>query len=327
MQIIRHMLHEDVDMVQRAIERIRFFEPNALQMHENGYYVAYSGGKDSAVIAELCRMAGVKFELVNNHTTVDPPELVYHVRREFERYRAMGIPCSVNMPMESMWQLIARKCTVPTRKIRYCCDVFKEAGGEGRFVITGVRWAESESRKSKSGMFQKNKKDENGKYIYVNDNEEAKRMIEQCPTKGKLTLNPIIDWTDEEVWAFLRGIRTAKGKRLERKELMNRLLGTRKGMLRTCKLYDEGHKRLGCIGCPLTGADQMDTEFKKWPKYERAYMRAFSKMLAERERKKMDTYMHDIKDADGVMLFFKGKKKYAKQEEGQTDMFNAGIIG
>ena len=71
-KIIRHRLDGDVDMVQRSIERIRFFEANALDMNENGYYVAYSGGKDSAVIAELCKMAGVKFELVNNHTTVDP---------------------------------------------------------------------------------------------------------------------------------------------------------------------------------------------------------------------------------------------------------------
>ena len=66
------------DKVQIAIERLRFYEP------EEGYYLAYSGGKDSDAILELAKMAGVKFDAHHNLTTIDPPELVYHVRKHPE---------------------------------------------------------------------------------------------------------------------------------------------------------------------------------------------------------------------------------------------------
>ena len=60
--------------VEVAIQRIKTFEP------EEGYYLAFSGGKDSIVCKELLTMAGVKFESYYNHTTVDPPELIYYIR-------------------------------------------------------------------------------------------------------------------------------------------------------------------------------------------------------------------------------------------------------
>lgn len=55
------------DKVQAAIETLKAFEP------AEGYVVEYSGGKDSEVILELAKMAGVKFEAAYNATTVDPP--------------------------------------------------------------------------------------------------------------------------------------------------------------------------------------------------------------------------------------------------------------
>ena len=54
--------------VEKAIMRLKAFEP------PDGYYVAYSGGKDSDVIRILAQLAGVKHELVHNLTTVDAPE-------------------------------------------------------------------------------------------------------------------------------------------------------------------------------------------------------------------------------------------------------------
>ena len=46
------------DKVAEAIQRLQSFEP------ADGYYVAFSGGKDSQCIYHLCEMAGVKFELI-----------------------------------------------------------------------------------------------------------------------------------------------------------------------------------------------------------------------------------------------------------------------
>ena len=56
-----------VDKVQIAIQRLKNFEP------PDGYFVAFSGGKDSQCIYHLCEMAGVKFDAYYSVTSVDPP--------------------------------------------------------------------------------------------------------------------------------------------------------------------------------------------------------------------------------------------------------------
>lgn len=60
--------------VETAIERIKTFEP------PEGYFLAFSGGKDSVVIKALADMAGVKYDAHYHITSVDPPELVRFVK-------------------------------------------------------------------------------------------------------------------------------------------------------------------------------------------------------------------------------------------------------
>ncbi|MDD7647253.1 MAG: hypothetical protein PUJ35_08435 [Ruminococcus bromii] len=64
------------EKVQTAIQRLKAFEP------ADGYFLAYSGGKDSDCIKILAQLAGVKFEAVHNLTTVDAPETVRYVRSQ-----------------------------------------------------------------------------------------------------------------------------------------------------------------------------------------------------------------------------------------------------
>jgi phosphoadenosine phosphosulfate reductase len=122
------------DPVGMAIERLQQFEP------PEGYYLAFNGGKDSQCIYHLAKEAGVKFDAHYNLTTVDPPELVYFIRENYP-------DVIVERPEKTMWELILERQMPPTRIARYCCEVLKEGGGAGRFVITGVRWAESVKRK------------------------------------------------------------------------------------------------------------------------------------------------------------------------------------
>lgn len=63
-----------LDRVEVAIKRLQTFEP------PEGYYLAFSGGKDSVVIKALADMAGVKYDAHYNVTSVDPPELIQFVR-------------------------------------------------------------------------------------------------------------------------------------------------------------------------------------------------------------------------------------------------------
>lgn len=75
MSLIEHNLFGKIDKVQQAIDRFKAFEP------EDGYYLAFSGGKDSVVIKRLAEMANVKFDAHYNITSVDPPELVKFIKR------------------------------------------------------------------------------------------------------------------------------------------------------------------------------------------------------------------------------------------------------
>lgn len=249
--------------VAKSIERLKAFEP------PEGYYLAFSGGKDSVVCKALLDMAGCKYEAVYRVTSADPPELVRFIRDNHPDVKR-EVPRDKDGKPITMWNLIPRHNTPPTRVVRYCCRELKESGGDGRMTVTGVRWAESLNRRKKQGIVtlqgkksrkEINEDDENfrqipkGGIVLVNDNEGSRRIVEQCYKRHKTTVNPIIDWTDEEVWEFIR-----------------------KYNIPYCSLYDEGWHRLGCIGCPLSARKERERELARWPKYKDAYLRAFSKI-------------------------------------------------
>ena len=73
-------------------------------------------------------------------------------------------------------------------------------------------------------------------------------------------VNPILYWHDDDVWQFIRDQR-----------------------LPYCCLYDEGFKRLGCIGCPMTRASGRDRDFARWPGYEKLWKRAFKRLWEKRK--------------------------------------------
>jgi len=207
--------------IDSAIALLRMYEPTALRSSENGYYLAYSGGKDSGVILKLAELAGVKFEAYYNVTTIDPPELVRFIRRVHPEV-------NFNRPEKHLLNYMVERCKgLPVRMARWCCLIYKEQGGNGRAKIIGVRAEESKKRK---GLW---------KPVTSHRKNEQQRMF--CP---------IVYWTDDDVWEFHR--------------MYN---------LPYCQLYDEGFKRLGCIGCPMGGQKQIEMEFARWPGYERLFKR------------------------------------------------------
>lgn len=216
----------DESKVKIAIERLQTFEPL------EGYYLAFSGGKDSIVIKQLAIEAGVKFDAHYSVTTIDPPDLIYYMRE----YHS---DVEWDHPKEPFLSKMAKK-GFPMRQKRWCCEEYKERGGSGRLVVTGIRWAESYTRKSR-------------------------KMVEHClKDKTKRFVHPIIDWTEENVWGFIR----------------NRKLPY-------CGLYDEGWKRIGCLFCPFQGKKSRLREVSRFPKYAEAFRRAFRKLYADRKERGM----------------------------------------
>ena len=147
-----------MDKLDAAIARLQEAARMSQQIYEKPLMITYSGGKDSDVLLDLAIKAKIPMEVVHSHTTVDMPETVYHVRDVFHRLENQGIPCTVHMPAYkgkpvTMWTLIPQKRMPPTRIARYCCNILKENTGKGRFVATGVRWAESVKRKNR-GMLE-----------------------------------------------------------------------------------------------------------------------------------------------------------------------------
>ena len=255
------------DIEQIAIERLKAASEMSLRNYGLPLVITDSGGKDSSVCKELALRAGIPFENMHNHTTADAPETVRFVRSEAKRFEDLGIKYTISMPMykgkrTSMWNLIPQKLMPPTRLVRYCCSVLKEAGGSGRFIATGVRWAESNSRKNRRGIYEKLAAKRENKIILNNDNDDKRMLFENCRLKAKRVVNPIIDWKDEDVWQFLE----------DAKKPVN-------------PLYAEGWCRVGCVGCPMAGKKGREAEFIRWPKYKNLYIKAFANMLEERKRR------------------------------------------
>lgn len=255
------------DKEQLAIARLQEASRMSIQVYKKPLVVTTSGGKDSSVCVALAERAGIPFEVQHNHTTADAPETVYFVRAEFKRLEDAGIKCSLNYPVykgqrASMWNLIPKKLMPPTRLVRYCCSVLKERGGAGRFIVTGVRWAESVSRKNGRGIFEVNHREKERRIILTNDNDDRRRLFESCRLQAKRVCNPIIEWTDTDVWDYI----TSEHIPLN-------------------PLYQCNFSRVGCIGCPMAGTKGRQSEFARYPKYRENYIRAFDRMLRERERK------------------------------------------
>lgn len=97
--------------------------------------IAYSGGKDSDVILQLAKEAGINFRAIYKNTSIDPPGTIKHAEQ-------MGV--EIVRPRQTFAQLIAKK-GLPNRKRRFCCEVLKEYKILDR-CVQGIRKDESPKR-------------------------------------------------------------------------------------------------------------------------------------------------------------------------------------
>lgn len=63
-----------MNLEQTAIMRLRTASQLSLAYYRQPLIITTSSGKDSSVCVSLAERAGIPFEVLHNHTTVDAPE-------------------------------------------------------------------------------------------------------------------------------------------------------------------------------------------------------------------------------------------------------------
>lgn len=254
-------LAHSIQLLQKAEKFALRFNP------DEGYYLAFSGGKDSQAIYHVAKMAGVKFTAHMHLTSVDPPEVIRFVKQNYP-------DVILKKPTESIFTKGLRK-GLPTQLMRWCCEEYKEGGGSGMATIIGIRKAESNRRSKRNEVEMRGKKfsgDLEGWEKYRED-VLAKKLAKKhrniakgtgfdkydpktdttttcMNSKDSLLISPIIDWTEADVWYFIKEVAKAPH----------------------CELYDQGWTRIGCIGCPMANKKQWKREEERWPHVKRNWI-------------------------------------------------------
>jgi len=226
-----------IQKIEYSIALLKKAEPLALKMDERGFHLAFSGGKDSQVLYELAKMAGVKFHAEMQVTTLDPPELMKFVRNNYPEVKK-------NLPEMNFYKLIRKKGMLPLQQARYCCAYLKESAGVGSVTLIGIRAAESVKRAKRHEIEISGRK---GEEYTLDQFEEHNETEHRCINgKDEIIISPILKWSDADVWNFIRG----KG-------------------LEYCSLYDKGYHRIGCMFCPMANRKIKALDRKNYPGVER----------------------------------------------------------
>lgn len=255
------------DKIQRSIDLIRKAEKLAnMYDPENGFFLAFSGGKDSQALYHIAQMAGVKFKAHFSPTTVDPPQVIRFIRKYYPDVVFEKVT-------KSIYDVAVEKGILPTQKVRWCCAEFKENAGAGKVTLIGIRHAESVRRSKRNEMEVSNRKfsgtfeqfekwqEEKLKKQYKNLNQDQfsydKPQEVRCINgKDSILVSPIIDWTERDVWTFLNDIVKVPH----------------------CELYDQGYKRIGCILCPMSSHKQKMREMRDFPHVKKKWLDTIKKI-------------------------------------------------
>lgn len=230
-----------------SIDLLRKAEKMALRLDpENGFWLAFSGGKDSQALYHVAQMAGVRFKAHMNLTSVDPPEVIRFVKRQYPDVKFIK-------PRMSIFEMGKEKHILPTRRFRWCCAEFKETSGAGKVTLIGIRKQES-ARRSKRNEVELDNRKFSGNFDQWSEHEE--KMVACVGGKDKIFVSPIIYWTERDVWEFLND-----------------------NGIPHCELYDQGYTRIGCICCPMSGYRQKIREIKRWPHIKRNWLKTIQWLI------------------------------------------------
>lgn len=236
--------------IEYSVNLLRKAEKLALAYDPaDGFYLAFSGGKDSQALYHIAELAGVKFKAHMSFTSVDPPEVIRFVRRNYPEVETIK-------PKMSIYTLSKKKGILPTRAMRFCCKEFKEVYGGGKMTLTGIRKQES-ARRSKRKEISTEIKSVRKELQFDQFSEHKEQMVSCVNGKDKIILSPIIEWTEKDVWEFIKQVVKVP----------------------YCSLYDKGRTRIGCLCCPMPTMKSRLRDIREYPHVKKNWMRTIQYLI------------------------------------------------
>ena len=261
----RSKLEHSVTLLRKAEGLAKMYD------NDDGFFLAFSGGKDSQALYHVTKMAGVLFKGHFSPTSVDPPDLIRFIKNEYPSVEWGHLDFSI-------YQRAVERHILPTMRVRWCCADFKETAGAGKVTLIGIRKEESARRAKRHEVEVSNKKfsgsldefeDWSKAEIERKTKRKTKRKINEdefsvkqdsevhCINgKDSILISPIFDWTEKDIWYFL-----------------DKIIGAPH-----CKLYDEGYKRIGCILCPMSSPKSKQRDIERFPHVKRNWIKAIKEI-------------------------------------------------
>lgn len=234
--------------IDAAIDFIQRGEKLALSLNEQGYFVAFSGGKDSQVLLWLVQQAKVKYKAYYSVTTNDPLQNVQFIRKHYKEVIFLH-------PKDNFYTLV-EKNGLPLRQMRYCCKVLKESAGAGFATLVGVRREESVRRSKYDFVDVVSRRKEHKERVGGYDLDDIIAVNHQCiKGKDKVLLRPMLDFTEKDVWAIINEFHLPKNPCYEK-------VG-----------------RVGCIFCPFSSRQTIERYCIEFPKVKETLMKSISVFL------------------------------------------------
>lgn len=260
---LRKQMEHTRDIILKAVPLALRYDP------DKGFFVGFSGGKDSQALYHMMQLCDVPMHAYFSPTSIDPAENIRFIRKNYPEVEFTKID-------KSIFDVFREMKVLPSMKIRWCCAYFKEKGGEGKVVCTGVRKAESVRRSKRNEIevsgrkfsghmdefeqWQEKRIRKKVKNLNQDQFSDTKQTEVRCINgKDKILLNPIIEWSEDDVWEFLNKVVEVPH----------------------CELYDEGYTRIGCVGCPMATTKNQIKQFLRWPHVKEKWIRAIMDVRKE----------------------------------------------
>lgn len=301
---VRELCPKLESKINQAIKLLRKAESLACAYNPEGFYLSFSGGKDSQVVMHLAKMAHVKFIAHYCPTTVDHPEAIKFIRQHY--------PETVfDKVQQNIYSLAIKKHTLPQNKLRWCCEEYKEHNGAGNVVLVGVRHQESVNRARRNtveitnhrysgdidGLSDFHAKMSQGQrkrhhsISIIDDNGE--RVLGCINGRESIVISPIIEWSELEVWVFL-------------KKLLK---------LPVCSVYATSRGRVGCLCCILSRTVEMKADLREFPHIKKNWIRVIKTLLLNGYYKSFNKEFPDLtlaEKAEMVLEWWISKQRLDK---------------